>query len=97
MLKQHAFLPDEYCHECGQRRDDPVHCTAPEEYDYELAEKYGDKPGFWGAVVFFVLTFSVGAATVYNICIVRWANATFFLIVTLELLRLWGRYESRHE
>ena len=86
MLNQHTFIravahPD-FCRVCQYHRDDSVHLKA-------------ERSGFWGALAFFVLTFAAASVTMYDIWASRWDRATYFLVVLLELLRLWGRYESR--
>lgn len=87
MLNQHQYECEDYCRHCGELAPHPIHCIDPAQL---LAKTIG-----WDhwMTVFFVLTFVSGTATGYNICTGRWDRATFFLVVTLELLRLWGKHE----
>lgn len=85
MLNQHECSGvGEYCDCCREHRDDPVHLKA-------------ERSGFWGALTFFALTLANTAAVVSYIYVNRWDRATFFLVMTLELLRLWGKYESKRQ
>ena len=82
----HHVGAEKYCSYCGLRWDDPIH---------NLGVPVRSR--FWGSVTYFVATFTTSAAAVYNLFGDRWDRATFFLILTLELLRLWRNYESRQE
>lgn len=100
MLNQHQFSGiGDYCDRCREHRDDIVHSVAEDKhYRHSVFVPASEtKSGFWGATAFFVLTFVATTATIYELCVNHWDRATFFLLATLEFLRVWGKYESRRE